>query len=123
MGTSRGVAEDVEPGIDPRPDWEPMEVATMENKMIQRDDLRALARSRLVKRREFTAHIAAYVLVNVFIVAIWAFTGAGFFWPVFPILGWGIGVFLHGWDTYSEPLSEDRIEREVERLRRSSAGR
>jgi fatty acid desaturase len=100
-----------------------MEVGTMQNEMIQGDDLRALARSRLVKRREFTAHLAAYVLVNVLLVAIWAFTGAGFFWPVFPILGWGIGVFFHGWDTYSEPLSEARVDREVERLRRSSAAR
>ena len=95
----------------------------MENEMIESDDLRTLARSRLVKRREFTAHLAAYVLVNVFLVAIWAFTGAGFFWPVFPILGWGIGVFFHGWDAFSEPLSEDRIDREVERLRRSAAAR
>ena len=23
---------------------------------------------------------------------IWAMTGAGFFWPVFPIMGWAIGV-------------------------------
>ena len=104
-------------------DTERMEVTTMETEMIEREDLRALAKSRLVKRREFTAHVAAYTLVNVFLVAIWAFTGAGFFWPVFPILGWGIGVFFHGWDTYSEPLSEDRIDREVERLRRSSAAR
>jgi len=95
----------------------------MENEMIQTDDLRALARARLVKRREFTAHLAAYVLVNMFVVAIWAVTGAGFFWPVFPILGWGIGVFFHGWDTFSEPLSEDSIDREVERLRRSAATR
>jgi hypothetical protein len=100
-----------------------MEVATMENETIRSDDLRGLARSRLVKRREFMAHLAAYVLVNVFLVAIWAFTGAGFFWPVFPIFGWGIGVFFHGWDTFSEPLSEDRIDQEVERLRRSAAAR
>ncbi len=121
MRSSRVVAEDMETGIDPRSEAERMEVATMGNEMTQGDDLRALARSRLVKRREFTAHIAAYVFVNVFIVAIWAFTGAGFFWPVFPILGWGIGLFFHGWETYSEPLSEERIDREVERLRRSSA--
>lgn len=121
MRASRVVAEHMEPGIDPRSEAERMEVATMGNEMTRVDDLRALARARLVKRREFTAHIAAYVFVNVFIVAIWAFTGAGFFWPVFPILGWGIGLFFHGWETYSEPLSEERIDREVERLRRSSA--
>lgn len=95
----------------------------MENEAIESDDLRGLARSRLVKRREFIAHLAAYALVNVFFVAIWAFAGAGFFWPVFLIFGWGIGVFFHGWDTFSAPLSEDRIDQEVERLRRSAAAR
>ena len=95
----------------------------MENETIESDDLRGLARSRLVKRREFIAHLAAYALVNVFFVAIWAFAGAGFFWPVFLIFGWGIGVFIHGWDPFSAPLSEDRIDQEVERLRRSAAAR
>ena len=95
----------------------------MENGTIQSDDLRAMARSRLVRRRAFTAHLAAYVLVNVFLVAIWSFIGAGLFWPMIPILGWGIGVFFHGWNTFSEPLSVDRIDREVERLRRSAAAR
>jgi hypothetical protein len=123
MRTNGAVAEGSEPRMDPRWDEERMEVPTMENEMARGDDLRALAKSRLVKRREFTAHIAAYLLVNASFVTIWAFTGAGFFWPVLPILGWGIGVFFHGWDTYSEPLSEARIDREVERLRRSSVQR
>jgi hypothetical protein len=26
----------------------------------------------------------------VLLVAIWALTGAGYFWPVWPILGWGL---------------------------------
>ena len=26
------------------------------------------------------------------LVAIWALTGAGYFWPIWPMLGWGIGV-------------------------------
>ena len=28
-----------------------------------------------------------YVVINVLIVAVWAFTGSGFFWPIFPIVG------------------------------------
>ena len=123
MGSRGLLPPPVVPENGRRPQVERMEVATMENETIQSDDLRGLARSRLVKRREFTAHLAAYALVNVFLVAIWAFTGAGFFWPVFPIFGWGIGVFFHGWDAFSEPLSEDRIDEEVERLRRSAAPR
>jgi len=95
----------------------------MGSEVLQDDQLHELARARLVKRREFMAHLAAYVFVNAFLLAIWVITGAGFFWPVFPILGWGIGLFFHGWDTFSAPLSEARIEREVARLRRSSVER
>lgn len=95
----------------------------MGSEILQDKQLRELAKSRLIKRREFVAHLFAYVLVNAFLMAIWLITGGGFFWPVFPILGWGIGLFFHGWDTFSAPLSEARIEREVARLRRSSVER
>jgi hypothetical protein len=37
-------------------------------------------------------HLRAYVGVSVMLVAVWALTGAGYFWPVWPIVGWGIGV-------------------------------
>ena len=37
---------------------------------------------RLKKRHDFHAHLLVYVLVNGFVVLIWALTGAtGFFWP------------------------------------------
>jgi hypothetical protein len=81
-------------------------------------DLRARATERLTKKREFYAHVLAYVLVNAGLVVIWAMTGAGFFWPVFPILGWGIGLVFHAWDTYAGGPKEARIQREMERLRR-----
>jgi hypothetical protein len=86
---------------------------------LKEPDLREEATMRLRKRRDFAAHLAAYVFVNVSVIVIWAMTGSGFFWPVFPILGWGIGLFFHGWDTFSTPLSDERIEQEMERLRRS----
>jgi hypothetical protein len=45
-------------------------------------------------------------------------SGASFFWPVFPIFGWGIGLLGHWWDAYrGDGLSEDRIQRQMERLR------
>ena len=37
-------------------------------------------------------HLRAYLVVMVALVAIWALTGAGYFWPVWPALGWGIGL-------------------------------
>jgi hypothetical protein len=34
----------------------------------------------------------AYLAVMVLMVAIWAVTGAGYFWPVWPLVGWGLFV-------------------------------
>jgi hypothetical protein len=36
--------------------------------------------------------LRAFVATSVLLVAIWALTGAGYFWPVWPILGWGVFV-------------------------------
>jgi len=81
--------------------------------------LREQAIRRLKKKRDFQGHLLVYVLVNAFIVAIWAVTGSGFFWPIFPIIGWGIGVVLNAWDVYrADEPDEDRIRREMEMLRR-----
>jgi hypothetical protein len=79
--------------------------------------LREAAVERLKKKHDFYPHLLAYLLVNAFLVAIWLISGSGYFWPVFPIVGWGIGIAFHAWDTFSRPaLSEDRIKREMERL-------
>lgn len=82
------------------------------------DALRELAVKNLRKRRDFKSHVFMYVLVNVILVAIWALTGAGYFWPIFPILGWGIGLAANAWDVYfRRDITDADIEREVERLR------
>jgi 2TM domain len=82
------------------------------------EDLRDQAIIRLKQKSDFGAHLLVYLLVNAFLVGIWAFTGAGFFWPAFPLFGWGIGVAFNAWDVYwRRPASEDRIRREMERLR------
>jgi class 3 adenylate cyclase len=40
-------------------------------------------------------HLTTYLLVNLMLIGIWAAAGAGYFWPIWPILGWGIGVGCH----------------------------
>lgn len=83
------------------------------------EELRELAVAMLKKKRDFRAHVFIYVAVNAMLVVIWAVTGSGFFWPIFPILGWGVGVAANAWDVYGrKPISEEEIRRETERLRR-----
>ena len=40
-------------------------------------------------------HVRTFLLVNALLVSIWLLTGAGYFWPMWPILGWGIGIIPH----------------------------
>jgi hypothetical protein len=47
-------------------------------------------------RAAWGAHLGAYVSVNLMLVVIWLLTGAGYFWPMWPIMGWGIGLTAHG---------------------------
>jgi hypothetical protein len=44
---------------------------------------------------DFGGHARVFLLVQVSLVAIWLLTGAGYFWPVWPFLGWGIGLAAH----------------------------
>jgi hypothetical protein len=39
---------------------------------------------------------AAYLSVMALLVTIWALTGAGYFWPVWPALGWGVALIGPG---------------------------
>jgi uncharacterized membrane protein len=89
-----------------------------EQTMSTTGSLRERALRRLKKQRDFRIHLVVYLMVNTMLVAVWAMSGAGFFWPIFPILGWGVGVVANAWDAYGrdEP-TEEQIEREMAHLR------
>jgi hypothetical protein len=90
----------------------------MESTTGAEQDLREQAIERLKKKRDFRTHVFMYVVVNAMLVGIWAIVGGGFFWPIFPILGWGIGVAANAWEVYGRrPISEEEIQREAERLK------
>jgi hypothetical protein len=88
------------------------------NESTRNEVLRDRAIKRLKKRRDFSALVLVYVLVNAFLVAIWALTNPhGFFWPIFSLAGWGIGVVMNAWDVFrNDEFDEDQIRREMERL-------
>lgn len=85
---------------------------------------RELAIQRIKARHDFRVHLISYVVVNAALVVLWYLTSQdangelGFFWPVIPILGWGIGLAIHAYVTYFPPsLTEDDVQREMRRLR------
>lgn len=103
--------------------------------MTSAGERREMAKEQLKKKAAFKVHLVAYLTVNAALVVVWAvlviagvsphITVAGlghelppdFFWPVFPIVGWGIGLFFHARTTFwTGRYSEDRIQREMDKL-------
>ena len=66
-------------------------------------DLPAPRRPRAPRRPLYERpELAAFVAVNLMLIVIWAATGAGYFWPIWPLLGWGLG--LIGGPRYCWPM-------------------
>lgn len=40
--------------------------------------------------------LRAYIVVMALLVAIWIVTGLGYFWPIWPMLGWGFALLAGG---------------------------
>ena len=53
-----------------------------------------------VRRRRFRSHLVPFLAVNTFLSLINTLTGVNHFWAVYPLLGWGLGLFFHGWNAY-----------------------
>ena len=47
-------------------------------------------RVRPTRRGGGHGELREFAATSILLVAIWALTGAGYFWPVWPILGWGV---------------------------------
>lgn len=79
------------------------------------DEARRLAFQRLKARRDFGAHAVAYVVVNAFLVIVWWVTNpGGYFWPVWVLAGWGIGLAMNAWSAFGQrPITEADIDREM----------
>src|SRR3954471_15164645 len=58
-------------------------------------DLPRTPRAPRDQRREFVEHLRSYLSIMALLVVIWALTGMGYFWPIWPILGWGLGIVSH----------------------------
>ena len=80
-----------------------------------------LARKRAGAKMGWYTHAAVYVAVNLLLVAI-AFFGehdsGGRQWPIYPALGWGLGLLLHGVGVFVVGAGSGLKERLVERERR-----
>ena len=56
--------------------------------------------------------------MNAFLIFIWWFSGAGYFWPAWVIGGWGIGLVMHAWQVFfRREITDADIRAEIDRRR------
>ena len=71
-----------------------------------------------MERKQRRGDFAAYVVINLFLIGVWAVTGFGYFWPGWVLAGWGVLLALDAWNVYfRRPLTEEDIERELRHQR------
>ncbi|HUR12440.1 MAG TPA: 2TM domain-containing protein [Flavitalea sp.] len=80
------------------------------------------------KRANFKKSLTSYLIINAFLWAIWYFTTGrhtdrvGFPWPLWVMLGWGIGLAFQYFAAYG-PNRENQIDKEYEKLMREKENR
>ena len=52
------------------------------------------------QRKDFKSHLFAFLAINGFLVLLNLVVSPGNFWAIYPILGWGLGLLLHGIKVY-----------------------
>ena len=87
------------------------------------EQLREVARKRIKERRDFYWHLVTYVIINAFMVFIWAMGPRVGFWPVWVMVPWGIGLAFHAWNALSrQETTEADVEAEIRRMKGPRSG-
>lgn len=58
------------------------------------------------RRKTFWTQFISFLAVNLFLILLNLITSPSYFWAIFPVLGWGLGLFFHWWSVY-QTKSED----------------
>lgn len=90
------------------------QITIMETSKIGRDAAYLRAKSRVKALREFYGNLLSYCLIIPFLIFINYRTFWGFQWFWFPMIGWGIGLTVHGLSVFGYGTSwEERKIREI----------
>jgi hypothetical protein len=80
------------------------------------------ARKRVKKLKSFYSNFGSWIVFSIFFIFLNVFTSSGFFWAIFPILGWGIGVAFQAFDVFGVPgfgknWEEEAFKKEIDRIK------
>ena len=78
------------------------------------------AKLRVKAKKDFNGNLIAWAIVNVILIIVWALSGQGYPWFLWPLCIWGAFVLLHGLRVYVFEKKSDRaaIEKEAEKIKK-----
>ena len=92
------------------------------NTPLTPEDIDRLARKRAGAKLGWYVHASVYVCVNLFLFAMSEYAFGQRAWSVKPLLGWGVGLALHGIAVWflgaGGEFREGMVQKERERLQR-----
>ena len=93
---------------------------------LSAEEIERLAHKRARAKLGWYMHAVVFVLVNLLVFSISRYGFGHRPWSIFPLLGWGLGLALHGVSVFvlgsSSGLSERMVDKERERLQRERGG-
>ena len=66
--------------------------------------------------KAFYFHIITYILVNAVLVVINLLTSPEHLWFVWSIIGWGVGLVIHGFSVFGNLLGKSWEERKIKEI-------
>ncbi|KAA9021771.1 2TM domain-containing protein [Niallia endozanthoxylica] len=58
------------------------------------------AKKKVQSLKAFYIHLIVYILVNSMLLVINLLSDSGNWWFIYPLVGWGIGLLIHGLSTF-----------------------
>ncbi|MDO6526376.1 2TM domain-containing protein [Motilimonas sp. 1_MG-2023] len=81
----------------------------------------AQAKAEVQELKGFYSHLSTYVLVMLLLTAINLFFSPYYFWAIWPMLGWGIGIVNHAlgvfniWPKFGKDWEEKQIQKRLKK--------
>ena len=110
---------------EPKAGGKPPVQGAAREKAVRLDPLEAEVMEHVRDIKGFYSHLVIYLAVIALLVIINLVTWSGYFWAIWPALGWGVGVLVHAASVFElipffgPEWERRRIARELARRRRA----
>lgn len=94
---------------------------TQKGELMENEEAYQRATKRVEAKIGFYIHLAVYVGVNILLIVINLVTAPRHLWFIWPLIGWGIGIFFHGMSAFFftgrrfKEIKDRMIQEEIKR--------